>query len=262
MISNPTKGIESRVIDALSSLAKDTDPYHAVHWRRYARSLEITLENITANTKLLEIGTSSVIPLVLQQLAPDVDVEVTDFNGDDPMRALSLDINGNTRTVTAYCADLEFEHIAAEDASFDTVLCFEVIEHMEVDPMALLAEINRVLKPGGTLLLTTPNICGSRSIAKILQGYDPYFYMQYQRGATYNRHNYEYSVWSLRHLLEAAGFNGKVWTEDTWEDPDTHVIQKLARAGFRLTDTGDNIFAVMQKVDGIRARYPTPIYDA
>lgn len=42
------------------------------------------------------------------------------------------------------------------DNSFDTVICFQVIEHIHNDNK-LLSEIKRVLKPGGALLLTTPN---------------------------------------------------------------------------------------------------------
>lgn len=42
------------------------------------------------------------------------------------------------------------------DHSFDTVICFQVIEHIKNDNN-LLTEIKRVLKPGGKLLLTTPN---------------------------------------------------------------------------------------------------------
>jgi SAM-dependent methyltransferase len=40
--------------------------------------------------------------------------------------------------------------------SFDLVWCTEVIEHLR-DPVFTLSEIRRVLKPGGKLLLTTPN---------------------------------------------------------------------------------------------------------
>ncbi len=43
-----------------------------------------------------------------------------------------------------------------EDNSFDRVFSFQVIEHIK-DDFAFLKEINRVLKPGGMALLTTPN---------------------------------------------------------------------------------------------------------
>jgi SAM-dependent methyltransferase len=41
------------------------------------------------------------------------------------------------------------------DASFDHILCTEVLEHVE-DPAGLVAEMRRVLRPGGTLLATVP----------------------------------------------------------------------------------------------------------
>lgn len=41
------------------------------------------------------------------------------------------------------------------DASFDTILCTEVLEHT-AEPEALIAEMHRVLKPGGTLIATVP----------------------------------------------------------------------------------------------------------
>jgi SAM-dependent methyltransferase len=43
------------------------------------------------------------------------------------------------------------------DASFDTVLCTELLEHVP-DPDRCLAEIARALRPGGALLMTVPFI--------------------------------------------------------------------------------------------------------
>jgi SAM-dependent methyltransferase len=48
------------------------------------------------------------------------------------------------------------------DGLFDAVLSVEGIEHLE-NRHAYLREIARVLKPGGTLVLTTPNIVSLRS---------------------------------------------------------------------------------------------------
>lgn len=42
------------------------------------------------------------------------------------------------------------------DASFDTVISFETLEHVE-DPQALLREFHRVLTPGGRVIVSVPN---------------------------------------------------------------------------------------------------------
>ena len=44
------------------------------------------------------------------------------------------------------------------DGHFSTVLCCELLEHLAADPMHMMGEINRILKPGGHLVLTTPNL--------------------------------------------------------------------------------------------------------
>ena len=51
----------------------------------------------------------------------------------------------------------ETELYPYEDATFDVVLFCEILEHLIVDPIKAIAEINRVLKQGGYLILTTPN---------------------------------------------------------------------------------------------------------
>jgi len=53
---------------------------------------------------------------------------------------------------------LNIEAIAAEDASFDCIVCSHVLEH--VDDAKALAEIHRVLKPGGIALIMLPVIEG------------------------------------------------------------------------------------------------------
>ena len=55
-----------------------------------------------------------------------------------------------------FVADIETQNLAVKDDSFDIVYASEVIEHC-VDTRAFLEELFRVLKPGGTLFLSTPN---------------------------------------------------------------------------------------------------------
>lgn len=50
-----------------------------------------------------------------------------------------------------------FPPIKLHDDSFDTIVSFQVIEHVKKDDL-FLSEIARILKPGGKALLSTPNI--------------------------------------------------------------------------------------------------------
>jgi len=50
---------------------------------------------------------------------------------------------------------LDLTRLGVADASLDTVVCVSVLEHVN-DLPAALAELTRVLAPGGTLLLTVP----------------------------------------------------------------------------------------------------------
>ena len=53
--------------------------------------------------------------------------------------------------------DFEKDSIPYEDGRFDYAICSEVVEHLFY-PEKILNEIKRVLKPGGILIFTTPNL--------------------------------------------------------------------------------------------------------
>jgi len=55
------------------------------------------------------------------------------------------------------------------DQSFDTIICLEVIAHLE-NPRFLFREFFRLLRPNGTLLLTMPNQETLRSYTALISG--------------------------------------------------------------------------------------------
>jgi 2-polyprenyl-3-methyl-5-hydroxy-6-metoxy-1,4-benzoquinol methylase len=50
----------------------------------------------------------------------------------------------------------DVRRLACADVSFDVVVCFELLEHVET-PAAVLDELRRVLTPGGVLAVSSPN---------------------------------------------------------------------------------------------------------
>ena len=59
------------------------------------------------------------------------------------------------------------------DASFDVVMSFHVMEHVYADAVpAVCKGLTRALKPGGYMVITTPNIYRIRNVVRLLRGRD------------------------------------------------------------------------------------------
>jgi SAM-dependent methyltransferase len=72
-------------------------------------------------------------------------------------RCTSVDVAVSPHDISGVDVIATADSVPFEDASFDCVICTEVLEHCP-NPGAVLGEIRRVLKPGGRLFLTTPFI--------------------------------------------------------------------------------------------------------
>jgi SAM-dependent methyltransferase len=69
--------------------------------------------------------------------------------------------------------------IPVKDASFDAILCTEVLEHVP-EPIRAIKEFARILKPGGTLFLTAPLGSGiHQNPYHFYGGYTPYWYRKF-----------------------------------------------------------------------------------
>ena len=95
--------------------------------------------------RVLEIGTGSGYGIEI--IAP----HATRFTTLDKHRAEGLTLPANVEFVSAKVPPLPFA-----DGTFDCVITFQVVEHIRRDG-EFIREIARVLKPGGRLLITTPN---------------------------------------------------------------------------------------------------------
>ena len=107
--------------------------------------------------------------LALPRSATVLDAPCGDGSLDATLRqdgydAHGVDINASGATLlgSAYHDGDLNRRLPFADAAFDAVLSIEGIEHLE-DRYTFLRELRRVLKPKGTLILTTPNIVGLRS---------------------------------------------------------------------------------------------------
>jgi SAM-dependent methyltransferase len=141
--------------------------------------------------------------------------------GHDPkmgprLMALGLELTGNMYPGTPVpdapwsFAAFDLEHgFPFEDRRFDVVTAFEVIEHVVSTPRALLTESARVLKPGGILYLTTPNVCAWAKVRRMFSQVHPYDAGAYSLDFNARHHMchvYEYDPWTLQHVVRSEGF--------------------------------------------------------
>jgi SAM-dependent methyltransferase len=56
------------------------------------------------------------------------------------------------------------------DASYDTIVCWETMEHFTFNPVKFVRELRRILKPGGRAYITVPNRASLNNLRSLLTG--------------------------------------------------------------------------------------------
>jgi 2-polyprenyl-3-methyl-5-hydroxy-6-metoxy-1,4-benzoquinol methylase len=103
-----------------------------------------------------------------------------------------------------------------ESAAFDVITLFHVMEHV-TNPHDVLAEVRRVLKPGGALVLQVPNIDSWQ-----FRWFGARWY-----GLDIPRHVIDYTARGIVGLVEAAGFSVKRVRQFNLRDNAPALISSL-----------------------------------
>ena len=107
--------------------------------------------------------------------------------------------------------NIESDRFPWPDAYFDLIVFTEVIEHLPHSPVTPLREMARVLKPGGRVIITTPNAVKLHHRLKLLFGYSVSFPIDQlvsvspHDGSLYHLHHREYTLAELQTVVTLAG---------------------------------------------------------
>lgn len=167
--------------------------------------------------------------------------------------------------------DAEADPFPYPNDYFSTVLCCELLEHLQHDPMRTMNEIHRVLKPDGILILTTPNAVSLRAVYSVLAGNHAACYNRYPlpnrgTGPGDPMHAREYTPAEIAQLLCDSGFivvriDTGPYGEDSF--PQESWIRDLLRHSKQPGHLREDcIFAIARKDPAApRNCYPSWLYD-
>jgi SAM-dependent methyltransferase len=172
------------------------------HKRRYLDMLTLPLRG-----RVVEAGSDKpFITHAIRTSFPEVQLDT-----------FSVDIPISPYPVTPL--DMESERFPLEDGAVDFVIFTEVLEHLFRDPAKVVSEMNRTLRVGGRLFLTTPNACGYDVLQNIIEQKTPnarnQFYHRIESG-----HPHLWTARECETLLTAHGFEvDEIKTSDYYEIP-------------------------------------------
>lgn len=182
--------------------------YSQQHRNRLAADLLLIDRHVEPGARILEYGA---IPLLTTAALAALEYEVSAVDVKPERFAKSIASLG----LDVKKCDVETEAAPFASETFDAVLFNEIFEHLRINPIFTLGEVHRVLKPGGRLLLSTPNLRSFRGLRNLVirnQG-----------------HAVSAGVYEQYEKLEALGHMGHVREYTTRE-----VSDFLVRIGFRV----------------------------
>ncbi len=252
-------------VSIVGSDAAEYRSYRETDFRRFVYTWGLVRD---AQGHALELGSAPYFTTALLRGFTSLELTLANFFSDDFPAHAGHDVtwtppNAEART-EAFLYDhfnIERTRFPYESATFDVVLFCEILEHLLADPFAALREMHRVLRPDGTLIVTTPNVARIENVARLFAGaniYDPY-----SGHGPYGRHNREYTMAELERLLTAAGFeidtafSADVHPNDAYRYADAAELVSVRE---RASLLGQYLFVRAKRIDVISAVRPDWLY--
>jgi len=220
--------------------------------------------------KCLELGANPYFTTMLLERFTNLELNLANYFGSFPAGSHAQDVTyaeegkntRNTKTFSYQHFNVENDPFPYADGEFDVVIFAEIIEHLLNDPCKVLREIKRVLKPGGTLIVTTPNVARLENITRLIAGeniYDPY-----SGYGPYGRHNREYNRHELVTLCQFEGFDvtehftADVHENRAWAYADLNYLK--SKLEFRKGDLGQYLFLKANNSTRASEQVPSWLY--
>lgn len=171
-----------------------------------------------------------------------------------PLRPLVLERGGEYESVDIERRHPDLDHVddaqrlgTFADASYDTIICSQVLEHV-ADPFAAMHAMARVLRPGGALIVTVPHLSRLHELP-----HDYYRYTEFGLRAMAEREGLRVlEVRPVGGLFTFIGqqycmiFMGLLW-----------LVPVVRRGAYHLNRINITIFLLLDRLLGASRLFPT-----
>jgi len=192
-------------IDKIGWFDEGEKTYFAQQRGRYRFVLQYLSKQVKPGQALLDVGSHVLhFGMAASKLGYEVWGSDIKYFAEHPLNKLRQEYYGISEV---RICDLSRDILPFDDQSFDVVIFAETLEHLNFNPMPSIIEFHRVLKPGGSLLITTPNAVRLGQRIRFLMGKNIFADLkELCLGDAYSVHYREYTLDEVTQLLEWGDF--------------------------------------------------------
>ncbi|EMI52261.1 class I SAM-dependent methyltransferase [Rhodopirellula sallentina] len=188
---------------------EDAASYNETLKSTFHRTLHDVAAAVPPGARILEVGAfTGVVSIALKQLgysvcASDIPFVINDEATKELFKKEGIDVLPHELSQVPF--------LSADD-SFDAIVFCEVLEHLNFNPLPLIGEFQRILRPGGAVYCATPNLASIKNRTFLFRGkafYNPIEHLEWnltpETGMSVGLHWREYTKAEMCQLFESRG---------------------------------------------------------
>jgi hypothetical protein len=242
--------------------------YLSGHRKRLIHSLSLIPKAVSGNESCIDVGCYGYMAMWAWMFLGYRQVEGIEWRSDIAESVVEREISLKEESIKLKVYNFDLARSAWPlEKTYDTVLFFEVLEHINHDPVGVMLNIGKLMGPRSTLVMSVPNAVSYKSLKEFLIGMPPWTYWFFEPDLVHEqRHCFEYTPVVLKCLLLAAGFREvRFEVIYAYSDPECEegILQVADMLSIDRILFGETMIVCAEKVaNKAIVRYPDVLYSS